>query len=91
MTSTKIMFTSDIHGSEPVFRKFSSECIGDNFQSGHNILIRENTKIGNDVLIGTNTTVDGNCEIGSRVRAQTNVYITAYTIIEDDVFWVPVQ
>ena len=63
--------------------------IGDNFQSGHNILIRENTEIGDDVLIGTNSVVDGNCKIGNRVKVQTNVYITACTTIEDDVFLGP--
>ena len=65
---------------------YSGVKIGDNFQSGHNVLIRENTEIGDDVLIGTNSVVDSNCIIGNRVKAQTNVYITAYTTIEDDVF-----
>jgi len=68
---------------------YSGVKIGDNFQSGHNVLIRENTEIGDDVLIGTNSVVDGNCIIGSRVKAQTNVYITAYTTIEDDAFLGP--
>ena len=68
---------------------YSGVKIGDNFQSGHNVLIRENTEIGDDVLIGTNSVVDGNCKIGNRVKAQTNVYITAYTTIEDDAFLGP--
>jgi len=68
---------------------YSGVKIGDNFRSGHNILIRENTEIGDDVLIGTNSVVDGNCRIGNRVMVQTNVYITAYTTIEDDVFLGP--
>ncbi len=68
---------------------YSGVKIGDNFQSGHNVLIRENTEIGDDVLIGTSSVVDGNCIIGSRVKVQTNVYITAYTTIEDDVFLGP--
>jgi len=68
---------------------YSGVKIGDNFQSGHNALIRENTEIGDDVLIGTNSVVDSNCIIGNRVKAQTNVYITAYTTIEDDVFLGP--
>ncbi|MBA7473598.1 UDP-3-O-(3-hydroxymyristoyl)glucosamine N-acyltransferase [subsurface metagenome] len=68
---------------------YSGVKIGDNFQSGHNVLIRESTEIGDDVLIGTNSVVDGNCIIGNRVKAQTNVYITAYTTIEDDAFLGP--
>jgi len=68
---------------------YSGVRIGNNFQSGHNILIRENTEIGDNVLIGTNSVVDGNCKIGNRVKAETNVYITAYTTIEDDAFLGP--
>ena len=68
---------------------YSGVKIGDNFQSGHNVLIRENTEIGDDVLIGTNSVVDGNCKIGNNISIQTNVYVTAYTIIEDDVFLGP--
>ncbi len=68
---------------------YSNVKIGNNFRTGHNVLIRENTDIGVDVLIGTNSVVDGNCRIGSNVSLQTNTYITAYTIIEDDVFMGP--
>ncbi len=68
---------------------YSGVKIGDNFQCGHNILIREDTEVGDDVLIGTNSVVDGNCKIGNRVKAQTNVYITTCTTIEDDVFLGP--
>lgn len=68
---------------------YSGVKIGENFQSGHNVLIRENTEIGDDFLLGTNSVIDGNCKIGNRVKVQTNVYITAYTTIEDDVFLGP--
>lgn len=65
---------------------YSGVKTGRNFKTGHNVLVRENTEIGDDVLIGTNSVVDGNCEIGNKVSVQTNGYITAYTILEDDVF-----
>lgn len=68
---------------------YSNVRIGKNFNTGHNVLIRENTEIGDNVLIGTNSVVDGNCKIGSGVKGQTNVYIAAYTTIEDDVFMGP--
>ena len=68
---------------------YSDVRIGSNFRTGHNVLIRENTSIGDNALIGTNTVVDGNCEIGNNLNAQTGVYITAYTVIEDDVFMGP--
>lgn len=68
---------------------YSDVRIGNNFKTGHNVLIREHTEIGDDVLVGTNSVVDGNCKIGNNVSIQTNAYITAYTTIEDDVFLGP--
>jgi acetyltransferase-like isoleucine patch superfamily enzyme len=68
---------------------YSSVKIGNNFKSGHNVLIRENTEIGDDVLVGTNSVIDGDCKIGNRVKIQTGVYVTRYTVIEDGVFLGP--
>jgi acetyltransferase-like isoleucine patch superfamily enzyme len=68
---------------------YSGVSIGDNFRSGHNILIRENSKIGDNVLVGTNAVIDGDCKIGNNVSLQTGVYITRYTTIEDNVFLGP--
>ena len=60
--------------------------IGNNFRTGHNIMIRENTTIGDDVLIGTNTIIDGDTTIGNNVSIQGNVYIPTNTTIENNVF-----
>lgn len=68
---------------------YSGVKIGDNFRSGHNVLIRENTKIGDNVLVGTNSVIDGDSKIGNNVSIQTGVYITRYTTIEDGVFLGP--
>ena len=68
---------------------YSGVKIGNNFRSGHNVVIRANTEIGDDALVGTNAVVDGDCKIGNSVRIQTGAYITRYTTIEDDVFMGP--
>ena len=60
--------------------------IGDNFRTGHNVVIRENTNIGDDVLIGTNTVIEGDVIIGNDVSIQSNVYIPTNSVIEDNVF-----
>lgn len=60
--------------------------IGDNFQSGHNTLIREKTRIGDRTAIGTATIIDGNTQIGNDVSLQSMVYIPTNTIIGDHVF-----
>jgi acetyltransferase-like isoleucine patch superfamily enzyme len=60
--------------------------IGDNFQSGHNTLIREKTRIGDMTAIGTATVIDGNTIIGNGVSLQSMVYIPTNTTIGDRVF-----
>lgn len=60
--------------------------IGDDFQSGHNVLIRESTRIGNRVLVGTSTIIDGGCDIGDDTKIQSGVYIPTGTCIGSNVF-----
>ncbi|KAB1191229.1 MULTISPECIES: N-acetyltransferase [Haloferax] len=65
---------------------YADVTIGDDFVTGHNVLVREKTDIGDQVLLGTQTVVDGTTTIGSRVSIQTNVYIPTNTRIGNDVF-----
>jgi acetyltransferase-like isoleucine patch superfamily enzyme len=65
---------------------YSRVKIGNNFRTGHRVLVREDTEIGDNVLIGTNSVLDGNCKLGNNVSVQTDAYVTAYTTVEDDVF-----
>jgi acetyltransferase-like isoleucine patch superfamily enzyme len=60
--------------------------IGNNFRTGHNVMIREDTRIGDNVLIGTNTIIDGRTRIWNNVSIQGNVYIPLNVEIEDNVF-----
>jgi acetyltransferase-like isoleucine patch superfamily enzyme len=60
--------------------------IGNNFQTGHNTLIREKTRIGDRTAIGSATIVDGNTCIGNDVSLQSMVYIPTNTSIGDHVF-----
>lgn len=63
--------------------------IGDNFQTGHNVTIRENTFIGNNVSLGTFCDIQGNCEIGNYVRIHSNVFVAPKTVIKDFVWLFP--
>jgi acetyltransferase-like isoleucine patch superfamily enzyme len=65
---------------------YSDVKIGDNFKTGHRVLIRENSDIGDNVLIGTNVVLDGHCKLGNNVSVQTGAYITINTTVEDNVF-----
>ena len=60
--------------------------IGDAFQTGHNVLIREKTTIGDRVAIGTAAVIEGDCTIGDDVRLQSLVYIPTGARIGDRVF-----
>ena len=60
--------------------------IGDAFQTGHNVLIREKTTIGDRVAIGTAAVIEGDCMIGDDARLQSLVYIPTGTRIGNRVF-----
>ncbi|MBU3930695.1 N-acetyltransferase [bacterium] len=63
--------------------------IGDNFETGHNAVIREENVIGNDFSIWNNSVVDYGCNIGNGVKIHSNCYIAQFTVIEDGVFIAP--
>jgi acetyltransferase-like isoleucine patch superfamily enzyme len=60
--------------------------IGDDFQTGHNVIIREKTRIGDRVSIGTATVIEGNTIIGDDVNLQSMVYAPTNTRIGNHVF-----
>jgi UDP-2-acetamido-3-amino-2,3-dideoxy-glucuronate N-acetyltransferase len=53
---------------------------------GDQTFVRERSRIGEGSVIGRGSVVDNDVRVGARVRVQTNVYLTAFTVIEDDVF-----
>ena len=63
--------------------------IGNDFQTGHRVTIREKTQIGNHVSIGTLSDIQGNCEIGNYVRLHSSVHIGQLSIIDDFVWIYP--
>jgi acetyltransferase-like isoleucine patch superfamily enzyme len=63
--------------------------IGDNFNSGHNVLIRERTTIGEHVGVGTNSVIDGQVVIGNFVKIESNCYIPTHTTLGCRVFLGP--
>lgn len=63
--------------------------VGDHFQTGHNVLIREEAKIGQHVVIGTNTVIDGKVRIGDFVKIESQCYIPTHVVIGTRVFLGP--
>ena len=60
--------------------------IGNKFQSGHNVVIREYTYIGDRVSIGTSTIIEGNSVLAHDINIQSMVYIPTGTSIGSGVF-----
>lgn len=53
---------------------------------GDQAFVRERSRIGAGSVIGRGSVVDNDVEVGARVRVQSCVYLTAHTVVEDDVF-----
>ena len=65
---------------------FAGARIGDGAIIGDQAYVRERTTIGERSVVGRGTAVDNDVVIGARVKLQTMVYITAFSVVEDDVF-----
>lgn len=58
--------------------------IGQDFRTGHQVLIREHTRIGDSVSIGSHSVIEHRVSIGDRVRIHSNVFIPEFSTLEDD-------
>ena len=68
---------------------FAGSSIGAETIIGDQSFVRERSEIGERSVIGRGSVVDNDVRLGARVRVQTNVYLTAFTLVEDDVFLGP--
>lgn len=73
-------------GQQAVIRShsviYAGNQIGDRFQTGHGVMVRESNEIGDDVSIGTHSIIEHHVKIGSQVRIHSNVFIPEYSVIE---------
>jgi UDP-3-O-[3-hydroxymyristoyl] glucosamine N-acyltransferase len=51
--------------------------------------VREDVHIGQGTIVGRGVAIENQCEIGANCKLETNVYVTAKTRIEDNVFIAP--
>lgn len=86
----ELEFVGTIIGDNAIIRSgtvlYCQVVIGDNFQTGHNVIIREGTRIGNNVSIGSSTIVEGDTAIGDHVNIQSMVYLPVRISIGNNVF-----
>jgi acetyltransferase-like isoleucine patch superfamily enzyme len=53
---------------------------------GDQAFVRERSSVGAGSVVGRGSVVDNDVALGARVRVQSDVYLTAFTLVEDDVF-----
>jgi len=63
--------------------------VGEGAVIGDQSHVRERAVIGEQSVVGRGSAVDNDVTLGARVRIQTNCYLTAFSVIEDDVFVAP--
>lgn len=68
---------------------YADSKMGDNFQTGHQVTIREKTEIGDHVSIGTLSDIQGDCKIGNYTRLHSNVHIGQHSVLDDFVWIFP--
>ncbi len=87
-TSTKLLIGNNakIRSSSVIYL---GTRIGNNLQTGHNVIIREENQIGDNLCIWSNSTIDYGCKIGDNVKIHNGVYVAQYSVLEDDVFLAP--
>jgi acetyltransferase-like isoleucine patch superfamily enzyme len=60
--------------------------LGEGSLVGDQSFVRERSSLGAGSTVGRGSVIDNDVSLGERVRVQTNVYLTAFTTVEDDVF-----
>ena len=63
--------------------------VGDDFECGHHVTIREGTRLGSSVRVGTRSDLQGELVVGDHVRVHSNVFVAQRTTIEDFVWLLP--
>jgi acetyltransferase-like isoleucine patch superfamily enzyme len=62
---------------------YAGNRIGQNFQTGNKVNIRESNDIGDDVSIGTLSVIEHHVKIGNNVRIHSQAFVPEYSVLED--------
>jgi acetyltransferase-like isoleucine patch superfamily enzyme len=63
---------------------YAGNVIGNNFQTGHSVNIREENKIGDNVSIGTHSVIEHHLIIEDGVRIHSNVFVPEYSTLKKE-------
>jgi UDP-2-acetamido-3-amino-2,3-dideoxy-glucuronate N-acetyltransferase len=65
---------------------FAGARIGPGAIGGDQAHVREGASVGDGTVVGRGSALGTDTRVGDRVRIQTNVWLTSWTTVEDDVF-----
>ena len=68
---------------------YAGAVVGDDFECGHHVTIREGTRLGSSVRVGTRSDLQGGLVVGNYARLHSNVFVAQRTTIEDFVWLLP--
>jgi UDP-2-acetamido-3-amino-2,3-dideoxy-glucuronate N-acetyltransferase len=68
---------------------FAGTRIGARVIVGDQACVRERCSVGDDVVVGRGSLVENDTTVGARTKIQAMAYITAYSMLEADVFIAP--
>jgi acetyltransferase-like isoleucine patch superfamily enzyme len=68
---------------------FAGTTLGKRVIIGDQACVRERCTIGDDVVIGRGSLVENDTSVGALTKIQAHAYITAYSLLEDEVFIAP--
>ena len=68
---------------------FAGTTVGERVIVGDQSCIRERCSIGDDVVLGRGSFVENDTSVGALTKIQAHAYITAYSLLEDNVFIAP--
>jgi acetyltransferase-like isoleucine patch superfamily enzyme len=68
---------------------FAGTTVGERVILGDQACVRERCTIGDDVVIGRGSLVENDTSVGALTKIQAHAYITAYSLLEDNVFIAP--
>lgn len=68
---------------------YAGTSIGNDFETGHNVVIREENTVGDRCSVWSGSIIDYGCRLGNDVRIHSNCYVAQYTTLERGVFLAP--
>jgi acetyltransferase-like isoleucine patch superfamily enzyme len=68
---------------------FAGSRLGNGVIVGDQACVRERCELGDGVVVGRGSIVENDTSVGARTTIQANAYVTAYSLLEEDVFIAP--